>query len=307
MSLPLFSYPATIVWVDDDPLFLASVAQLLKDSPAIVFNSPEQGIHFFKQYKPLLQHINFMRGYTEADSYDTLNHLPVDLNVSALKELYTNSERNGEVAVLVIDYNMPGMDGIELCRELRVLPMKKILLTGAADYQQAVAAFNEDLIDCFIQKDSQTLVQDILFHLKRLSQQYFIDRSRQLLNHLETDYPLPLSDPIFIAFFEEWCRNNEIQEYYLIDKNGNFLLIDKEGKKSRFIIHTDRTLGNFLELHQDDKESASFIDAVASRNKIPFFGEGVEGWELQPNEWAACFYSSEILVGQQTYYWAIAN
>lgn len=307
MSLPLFSYPATVVWVDDDPLFLASVTQLLKNSRTTTFNAPEQSIKFFQQYKPLLQKINFMRGYTEADSYDMLNHMPVDLNVSALKELYTNDERNGEVTVLVTDYNMPSMNGIDLCRELREHPMKKILLTGAADYQQAVAAFNAGLIDCFIQKDSQTLAQDILFHLKRLSQQYFVDRSRQLLNHLETDYPLPLSDPIFIAFFDEWCKKNEIQEYYLIDKHGNFLLINKEGKKSYFIVHTDRTLGNFIELHQDDNDSASFIRAVELREKIPFFGEGIESWELQPYQWDACFYSSQILVGQQKYYWAIAS
>jgi CheY-like chemotaxis protein len=307
MSLPLFSYPATVVCVDDDPLFIASVTQLLKNSHTTTFNSPEQSIKFFQQYKPLLQKINFMRGYTEVEGYDMLNHMPVDFNVSALKELYTNSERSGEVTVLVTDYNMPSMNGIDLCRALRALPMKKILLTGAADYQQAVTAFNEGLIDCFIQKDSQTLAQDILFHLKRLSHQYFVDRSRQLLNHLETDYPLPLSDPIFISFFEEWCKKNEIQEYYLIDKHGNFLLIDKEGKKSYFIIHTERTLGVFIEFHQDDKESAPFIRAVESGEKIPFFGEGVESWELQPDQWAACFYSSQLLVGQQKYYWAIAN
>ena len=307
MSLPLFSYPATVVWVDDDPLFLATVTQLLKNSHTITFNSSEQTIKFFRQYKPLLQKINFMRGYTEADSYDMLNHMPVDLNINALKELYTNSERNGEVAVLVTDYNMPSMNGIDLCREFRSLPMKKILLTGAADYQQAVTAFNEGLIDCFIQKDSKTLAQDILFHLKRLSQQYFVDRSRQLLNHLETDYPLPLSDPIFIDFFEKWCKKNEVKEYYLIDKHGNFLLIDKEGKKSYFVVHSERTLSDFIELHQDDKESASFIRDVQLREKIPFFGEGVESWELQPYQWVTCFYSSQVLVGQQKYYWAIAN
>jgi hypothetical protein len=61
----------------------------------------------------------------------------------------------------------------------------------------------------------------------------------------------------------------------LIDKNGNFLLINKEGQKSHFIIHTDRTLCDFVELHHDDKESAFFINAVESRERIPFFGEGI--------------------------------
>lgn len=307
MSLPLFSYRATVVWVDDDPVFLASAAQLLKNTHTTTFNAPEQAIEFFKQYKPLLQKINFMRGYTEMDSYDLLNHMPIDLNISALKDLQTNSERHNEVTVLITDYNMPDMNGLDLCRELRTLPMKKILLTGAADYQQAVAAFNEGLIDCFIQKDSLTLVQDILFHLKRLSQQYLVDQSRQLLKHLETDFPLHLSDPAFIKFFEEWCKENEIQEYYLIDKNGNFLLMDKDGKKSYFVVYSDRTLDNFVELHMDDLESMSFIEAVKLREKIPFFGEGKEGWELETDQWDAYFYVSEGVVGMQKYYWTIVS
>jgi YesN/AraC family two-component response regulator len=220
-----------------------------------------------------------------------------------LKELYTNNERNSEVTVLVTDYNMPNINGIDLCRELRAFPMKKILLTGAADHKQAVAAFNEGLIDCFIEKDSQTLIQDILSHITRLKQQYFIDRSRQLLNHLETDYPLPLSDPVFIDFFQEWCKKNEIQEYYLIDKYGNFLLVDNKGKKSYFIVHTDRTLSNFIESHQDDNEVTAFIREVELRKIIPFFGEGIESWELQPDKWSECFYTSQVLEGQQKYYW----
>lgn len=307
MSLPLFSYPATVAWVDDDSLFLAAAGLLVKNMQTMMFNSPEQSIEHFQQYNPLLQKLNFTRGFTEADSYDLLNHMPIDLNLSVLAGLYNNSERNNEVSVLVTDYNMPGMNGIELCRALRSLPMKKILLTGDADHQQAVAAFNEGIIDCFIQKDNPKLTEKVLFHVQRLSKQYFIEHSKQLLKHLETDYPLPLSDPAFISFFEEWCKKYEIQEYYLIDKRGNFLLINKDGKKSHFVIHTDRTLDNFVALHDDDKEGACFIDAVKSRQKIPFFGEGIESWELLPSQWDAYFYSTQVLIGQQKYYWTVVN
>ena len=304
MSLPLFSYPATTVWVDDDRLFLATVTQLLKNTALTTFDSPNKCIQFFQQYQPLLQKIDFMRGCTQADSYDMLNHMPVDLNVSALKELYSNADRKKEIAILVTDYNMPSMNGIDLCREIRMLPMRKILLTGAADYQQAVAAFNEGLIDCFIQKDSPTLVQDILFHLERLSKQYFAEQSQQLCNHLETDYSLPLSDPVFVTFFDNWCKEHDIQEYYLIDKNGNFLVINRKGEKSYFIVHTDRTLDGFIDMHHDD-ESAPFIDEVKTRKKIPFFGEGVESWELQPSQLNSCFYPPCILAGQKMYYWSV--
>jgi CheY-like chemotaxis protein len=40
--------------------------------------------------------------------------------------------------VLVVDYSMPQMNGVEVCEALRHLPCKKILFTGAADEKVAV-------------------------------------------------------------------------------------------------------------------------------------------------------------------------
>lgn len=307
MKLSPFYYPTTIVCVDDDNLFLRTLSQFLKESSLIsCFNAPKNAVSFFQKYTPILPKIDFLRGCLETDKYDMLKHMPVDLNASSLKELRNNELRHSEVSVLITDYNMPEMNGIDLCRELRELPMKKILLTGEADYQQAVAAFNEGIIDSFVRKDSPTIADDIFFQIQKLTKEYFIENTKRLLSHLETDYLLPLSDPKFIAFFNEWCKKHHICEYYLIDKVGNFLLIDEQGNKSYFIVHTDRTLNNFIELHGDDEDAIDFIRAVKSREKVPFFGEGTEGWELALKQWAGCFYSPEILVGAEKYYWAVA-
>jgi len=304
MTLPLFSYPSTIVCVDDNELFLNVLSRLLSINNSVMsFGLPQESIDFLEKYTPLLQKTNFTRGCMETDKYDMLNHMPVDLSAGELLSLRGNPDRNLEITVLVADYNMPDINGIELCRKLSHLPMKKILLTGEADNELAVTAFNEGIIDAFIRKESQSLVKDIEFHTQRLIQQYFFENTKRLRNHLETDFFLPLSDPCFSAFFTEWCSQNNIQEYYLIDKQGNILLINEDGEKIYFIVHTDRTLNNFIELHDEDIEARCFLDSVKSRKKIPFFGEGVEGWELCFDQWPACFYSTNILTGKNKYYW----
>ena len=144
-----------------------------------------------------------------------------------------------------------------------------------------------------------------VFH--KYPNKYFIETTKQLLSYLETDFALPLTDQKFISFFQDWCQKHRIKEHYLIDKYGNLQLIDEAGKKFYFIIHTDRTLNNLIELHHEDKETMLFIRAVQQREKIPFFGEGVEGWELPSYQWTTCFYVPKMLIGTETYYWAVAE
>ena len=125
----------------------------------------------------------------------------------------------------------------------------------------------------------------------------------QLQKHLETDNLLPISDPDFVGFFMEWCSINRIREYFIIDHNGNFLTIDENGKAQFFIVHTERTLNNFVDLNADTVESKLLIEAAKTREKIPFFGEKKESWEVEHSEWHKCFYTPNILKGREKYYW----
>lgn len=305
-TLPLISYPLMVTLIDDDSLLLqALTGVLIKNYKTKEFTDPLIALEFFKNYEPLLQNSKFLRGCTEFENYDVSGHLPVDVDLLALEKLRQRSERVNDIGVIIIDYNMPGMTGIDFCRELKELPIKKILLTGEANNQLAVTAFNEGIIDCFIRKDSITLVHDIKFYLNILTQQYFIDNTKHLLKHLETDNLLPVSDPAFITFFHEWCNTHKIREFYLIDQNANFLLIDENNQQSYFITHTDRTLANFIELHEENSEAENFVTAVKSRTIIPFFGQDKESWDLDLSEWENYFYAPQVLSGREKYYWAV--
>jgi len=303
--LPLFRYPTTVSWVDDDDVLLQVATDIIgQDENLITFNSPSSFLSFISTYVPHLETVHFTAPKTECDDYETVNHLPIDINSLAFFQLPTQPERKKEISLLIVDYHMPEITGLELCRHLKNKPFKKILLTGEATIKQAVAAFNEGIIDCFLQKDSPTLIDDIKKHLCILKDEYFLDQSKSLLLHLETDKKIPLSDPIFVSFFKSWCKENEIQEYYLFDKQGNMQVVNSKGK-SCFVIHTDNSLDQFCEIYGDNQDASHLIADVKERKKVPFFGIGLEGWQCNKNDWPQHFYVPEVLEGREKYYWFV--
>lgn len=308
-SFPIFNYPTTIAWIDDDSLFLKAIVHAFGKKYNIkTFNSVHQALTFFKEYTPFLQTMNFLKGCSDHETYDTADHLPVDLNIDAFSQLRNCTERQQEISVMVMDYNMPDMTGIELCRELKSTSMKKILLTGEVTHERAVSAFNEGIIDRFIRKDSPTLITELMQYLDVLIQDYFKDSTFSLLSHLETDKQLPISDPVFAAFFERWCKENKVREYFLADKQGNFSIVDESGELSYFIVHTDQTLSTFIDVYNDSATNLDLISAVTTREKIPFFGIGKDGWQVNSAEWSSHFYEPSIIEGREKYYWkAIKN
>ena len=68
------------------------------------------------------------------------------------EEIY-NKDRFNDVSVIIVDYYMDEMNGIEVCETLSKHPAKKILLTGGADKENiAIDAFNKGIIHRFINK-----------------------------------------------------------------------------------------------------------------------------------------------------------
>lgn len=301
--LPIFQYPITTVWVDDDKDFLSTIKRkMLTIGVAQYFHRAEDCLNFFNKYINPLSKVDFLFPDHNNEKYWDQEHLPVDFNISNVSKLNNLSPKNTEVGVLVCDYKMPNINGIELCRELKDFKFKKILLTGAAQENSAVAAFNDGVIDRFIRKDYPSLISEINKQLKILTRQYFCEITFPFISCLESDNPSPLTDKFFTYFFDEWCEDNHIKEFYLIDKNGSFLAIDQTGKQKFFITHTEKSLHNFIETYSETKQVSFVLSEMKNGNKIPFFGLGTEAWQVDFDKWGQCFYEARVLNGKQKYY-----
>ena len=71
--------------------------------------------------------------------------------------------------ICVVDYAMPGTDGLKVLTTLLDWPGARVLLTGQADEQVAIHAFNSGLIDQFIAKQMPDITGRLLGVLSKLA------------------------------------------------------------------------------------------------------------------------------------------
>ena len=130
MILPVHTHPTLTVLIDDSDSFLKSLAFQL--DPALArktFHDTSAALHWLRhstQQGETPLHVNF----------DTQNLPPdqcnVALDLDRIWRISARPQRFATPSVLVVDYSMPQMNGLEFCQAVRDLPCKKILFTGAA-------------------------------------------------------------------------------------------------------------------------------------------------------------------------------
>jgi CheY-like chemotaxis protein len=164
MSFPLFHRPGTVVFLDDDPDYLEMLALVLPRHWHVkLFLRPVECINYLQQEPP----------FWEADAWNQqqlIDHWregkPLIPQILGYWSKYT--ERYALTRVCVVDYSMPAMDGLQALGELVDWPGSRVLLTGQADEQVAVRAFNRGLIDQFIAKQTPDISRRLIEAVEHL-------------------------------------------------------------------------------------------------------------------------------------------
>jgi CheY-like chemotaxis protein len=310
-SLPLYYYPTKLLFVDDDKLLLCSMQEIFSNTcyRLLSFDSSIDCIKFLSHYSTPIQHKKLLQSLESDGNYGSAKHSHVDFDLAILYQISTNLQRYHEISVMVVDYNMPEINGFELVRACQDNHIQKILLTGKAAEKEAVDGFNSNLINRYIQKGNEDTEQKLVSYVQELTLNYFQRLSSPLLLHLEASSKLPQSDFIFIEFFKLLISRRNISEYYLIDKNGSYLCIDTHGNRLNLVIHTDHSINEWLNLNEEEDGLTDMqLSDIKSRKIIPFFGMDKEAWQVSSSEWGRYFHVANQLVGgYETYYWAIVE
>ncbi|MDC8759358.1 response regulator [Janthinobacterium fluminis] len=306
MQLPVYKHPSLTVLIDDSDSFLRSLSFQLDPLLARkTFHDTNSAMRWLQQHE--------RRGGPPLEAnYDAPNLPPEHCNVAVdIERIYRISgqpQRFATPSVLVVDYSMPQMNGIELCEALRHLPCKKILFTGAADEKIAVGAFNRGLIDRYIKKSDDDALDTLELEIHALQTEFFAEQSETLRELLVPHHYPFLSDPALTAVVQELIRSNGFVEHYLFPNPSGILFLDREGKATLMIIETEKSLRAQYEIARDSDAPPSLLAALLEQRVIPFFsdadGDGMYSSAIGENWYRYCS-APQLCQGGETYFWAL--
>lgn len=306
VAIPICYFPGTVIFVDDSRDFLTNFTLQLDEMLAYkLFSSPFEAVECLKSHKNSFEGINqrCMSEYLESTAWPMTNQT-VNVDLSAIHSEVYNSKRFQEATVVVVDYAMPGMNGLEFCREIKDMPVKKILLTGQADEAIAIQAFNEGLIDKFIRKNQSDVTSQINHSIEDLQINYYKEMSEMIIQMLALNSPHFLNDPLFAKFFNRICRENQIVEYYLTENTGSFLLMNADAEPCSLIVKSEQDLKMYYELACDNNAPQTILEDLKLGRKIPYFWQANE---LEWNEWSSCLFDAKKIEGEQIYYYGLVE
>lgn len=303
-ALTPYFHPTTVVFVDDNEAFLESLELELPRAWAYrAFTDPLEALEFLERppdLEPLMDRCFTM----QRGSHEAVIHLDLDLIEQEIK----HRQRFGRNSVVVVDYSMPSMNGLEFCAALSDPNIRKALLTGVADEKAAVEAFNAGLIHRFIPKHAGQSTSDIYDFVDVMQQEYFAQYSARLKNTLAIDPPVFLTDQAVADFIIRLMKKQRLAEYYLAGDPPGLLMLTGNGRIYRLIVLNEAELtaqADFAEAHDAPKSlvrslrAGKRIACLTGDRPDDYYGE-------ESYDWADKMLNARTIRGETgTYYAAV--
>ncbi len=263
MSLPLFRRPGSIVFLDDDPEYLEMLAMVM----------PRQwNIHLFARPAPCIRHVLREPRQWEQDRWN--QQLLVDLwrqGKPLIPQIIAYwaraTQRWALTHVCVVDFSMPGMDGLQVLSELVDWPGARVMLTGQADERVAVGAFNRGLIDHFIPKQTPNVSVQLAQALERLAERAHDPHDQVWRATLRPEQQAQLREAgvpqaLGALLARHWT------EHVVIGEPFGVLGLDAAGRMGWLQLETREGLATMAELAQLEGMAGAALDDVRSGRRL---------------------------------------
>ena len=270
--LPVCKFPTTIVLVDDDDSLLETLTNNLEEQCLIkAFSNPYEAQKYLNDNcsKDILKekHINIL-------SPSSLEEVVISVNYTNLSMEVNNLEKTHVVSTLIIDYDMPGINGLEICQSINDPNLIKILLSGNIRDKDVINAFNQGVIDGYIDKYNLNLTSCIM-DVVETSEEHYFDKLSAFCAYailLDKSRVSFLGTAQYIAFFKQLVKEHQIIEYYLIDSIGNYLLKSKNGGLLALYIGDEESFKAMLEVLPEGVPD-SLISEIKLKKKMFCYSE----------------------------------
>lgn len=296
-------YPTSLILVDDNKKFLQSLRLGLSDYSCFFYENPKEALDFLNNSYKFEPFINRSL-LSEEDKH--IEQSVAGLNIKKIHHEIYNSNRYQEISILLADYSMHYVNGVEFCNEIQSKHLQKVMLTGEASNELAIAAFNKGIINKFILKSSIGFLNVIMNNIQELQENYFVKLTDIGLSKSYRNNVLStIEDPVFINLFNLICKRNQIVEYYLLDDQGSYLLLNKNKKMKWLIVKTESEMQNLINFAAFEEAPESILNALQNRERLPYFHE--TELDKPPHEWERHLYPAKKLYGKEVYYYSLID
>ncbi len=298
-----FYFPTTTIIIDDETLLLESLQNNLGDEILChcYSNALEALTNIEKQSKDTLQVEHFFSAHQNVHDLDAHDQGDMFLKVKSTYwfPILQHKQRFSETSIAVIDYNMPAMDGFELCRKLKHLPMKKIMLTGLASKELAVKAFNEKIIDSFILKQENDFIDKLRAEIRSLTNEYFNAKTMPLKLAFSLQETRFIADQNFQSLFLQIREQKNIVEYYINSQPPGILMFDGEGKPYMLVVYDNERIRAHYEIAEELQAPPELLTLIAHKKVLPLFPTSTGYYDIMHfRDWEKYVYPA-ITVNEQ--------
>ena len=300
-------FPTTVVAIDDNVNFLDSLRDILGNRHIVVkcFSDPIEALNFINE-SSISNSLTFS-DLTISGDETTSDWQSILLNINKVHSQIYEESRFTKISAVLVDYSMPGIDGVELCAKILDPNIQRVLLTGVADEKVAIDAFNNGYINRYTRKSSPNIAGDIVQSVNRAVHQYFSIYTSDLMKCLPAKELSSLKDPILANFFYGTCLNRDYVEYYMLDTFGSYLFLREDGRASLLSMMPDSEIERIIEIGVDSEEISAEVLRGLRSHEYMLVLHSRTGTLPPISQWDKYLRPARRLEGYQTYYFTFAE
>jgi CheY-like chemotaxis protein len=256
--MSMLEYPGTVAFLDDERHFLDGLSVAVpEDFVCQFFQKPQRCIDFLLGQVPAWQSQKLAMAQLVGRS-----EVPGALLEGLVGGLYASHARFELATVLVVDFQMPAMNGLTVLDQLKNWPGKRVMLTGQADEQLAVDAFNRGLIDHFIPKHAPDSLDRLATVVSVLRCEGADQCGEALKLKLTPAQQVLLADPAFALAVNVQAKAAGWVEHAIVPEPFGVLGVTAEGKIQWLQLETEPSLQELAEILNDAGHAQSLVDQV---------------------------------------------
>ncbi|MFL9869098.1 response regulator [Paraburkholderia fungorum] len=260
---PPVSYPASVVFVDDSDSYLDALRRFFPDiSTNLFFTRPQTALAFIRNNAR-----ENSLAFAPASAGLTETGLERFVESSAERDVLARDSRFAEVAAVVVDYDMPGLSGVEFLSSISNVRCAKVLLTGVADETVAVKAFNAGIVDLYLRKTDADSANRLVHFLKDARSRHCSEAGWLGLG----DNGMTYCDPRTRKAIDTVVAAEGIVEYYWRPEQNTILMFDRAGNPSVFLAWAENDWISQAEIVADENGPADLLKQMAVREAMPVF------------------------------------